>query len=114
MVKIWTPIDFRPYHTVGGGGGKISCVHSRAYSFEQIALIFDMCINHGKHGTTTEEGTARHVNTSHSAVPDVLVLQQREESGNCLVTFVACILNAILRVFRQGSSGYSLRLPVVC
>ena len=33
-----------------GGRGKceISCVHSRAYNFEPIALIFGMCINHGK------------------------------------------------------------------
>ena len=27
---------------------EISCPHSRAYSFEPIALIFGLCINHGE------------------------------------------------------------------
>ena len=46
---------------VGGGRGlcEISCVHSRAYSFEPIALIFGMCINHGKIWNPIDFGPSR-------------------------------------------------------
>ena len=46
---------------MGGGRGlcEISCVHSRAYSFEPIALIFGMCINHGKIWNPIDFGPSR-------------------------------------------------------